>query len=130
MNQSDLDKLTQILSGIEKKKTVERISGKVINKNSEIIEIQQESSLDPDGGINDKTEFKLHLLSCGCVCQGRYDIGGVDWKGNVTCKRHFWRCHHCHRPLSPLTVRVINGVTYCAFCYWKIKFFGHFVKIR
>ncbi|MFA5033801.1 MAG: hypothetical protein WC614_12390 [bacterium] len=128
MPEQNIEQLLQILSGIERKNTVEKIDGTTVRESGKIIEIQQNSILGQDGAIEDTTTYSLHTLDCGCIAQSRQDIGGKDWKGNIVCRRHFYRCAHCFLPLSSLTVRVINGKCYCGPCWWKKKFFPAFIK--
>ena len=128
MPEQNLQTLMQILSGIEKKNTVEQIDGATVRESGKTIEIQQNSQLGQNGGLEDTTTFTLHSLDCGCIPQSRMDIAGRDWMGFLTCKRHYWRCNHCNRSLSPKTVRVVNGRTYCGPCKVKKMFFPAFIK--
>jgi hypothetical protein len=114
------------LAGIEHKTTVERLGGMIMN-GEDLIQIDNDSHLAEGGGIREVQTFKIRVYTCGCRADGRTNFGGIDYRGNVACSRHFWRCLDCLRPLSILTVRTINGVAYCRRCYRieKLKrFFG------
>jgi hypothetical protein len=131
MNEEEREKLERLLrsslSGIEKKIIIEKLTGRVIKNGEELIKIEKESRLDGDGGIKTIDVFKISVFACGCKADGRRNFGGIDYKGNVVCNRHYYRCLRCRKPLSILTVKPINGIAYCERCSRIVKilrFFG------
>jgi hypothetical protein len=118
--------LMDSLSGIEKKRIIERITGTVVRNNDNLIQIDKESQLDRDGGIRQVDTFNLKVFACGCKSDGRGNWGGVDYRGNITCAKHFYRCIRCRRPLSSLTVKPIKGIAYCARCRRVVRFLRFF----
>lgn len=108
--------LQDIQSGIESKKTIEKINGQVTIDDAELIEIIKEAHLGANGGIEEKNIINIKVFACGCKVQDRTNWGGIDYKGNICCIKHFYRCVRCRRPLSTLTVKPVNGFCYCARC--------------
>jgi len=113
--------LQNSLSGIERKTTIEKISGQVI-KDGDLIQVDKDSHLDERGGIREIDIFRIKVYACGCRVDGRTNFGGVDYKGNIVCVKHYYRCVRCRRSLSVLTVKPINGYCYCARCARIVKF--------
>lgn len=130
MNEQQRAMLEQLIqnarSGLEKKIIIERLSGKAVKDGDDLIQIDKESYLESDGNIKETNIFKIRTYSCGCQAFGRNNFGGVDHKGNIVCKRHFYRCIRCRRPLSVLTVKPIDGICYCARCRRIVKFLRFF----
>ena len=126
MNQDPRELLARLLqdsqAGIEKKKTVERIVGQVTLENSDLIQIDKDSHYGENDGIHEVNTINIKVFACGCKVQDRSNWGGIDYKGNVCCIRHFYRCVRCRRPLSTLTVKSIHGYCYCARCARIVKF--------
>jgi len=126
-NERLLKLLLENLSGIEKKRIIERITAGAIKVDDNLIQIDKESELDETGGIRQVDTFNIRTFACGCKSNGRSSLGGVDYKGNVVCTKHFYRCIRCRRPLSSLTVKPIHGIAYCPRCKRVVKllrFFG------
>ncbi len=128
MTQEEQEKLFMLLqnsqSGIEKKTTVEKITGQISLDDGDIIQIEKNCILDENDNIREDTVFNVKVFSCGCKANGRSNFGGIDYKGNVACVKHFFRCVRCQRPLSTLTVKSIKGYCYCARCARIVKFLG------
>jgi hypothetical protein len=125
-NEKLLKMLLDNLSGIEKKRIIERITGRVIQENDDLIQIDKESQLDETGGIRQVDTFNIRVFACGCKSNGRSNFGGIDFAGNVACSKHFYRCIRCRRPLSSLTVKPIHGIAYCPRCKRVVKFLRFF----
>jgi hypothetical protein len=131
MNEQEREMLAGLLqnnlSGVEKKIIIEKISGRVVQDGDDLIQIDKDCHLDESGGIREINIFRIKVFACGCRADGRNNLGGVDYKGNIVCSRHFYRCIRCRKPLSSLTVKSINGFCYCARCHRIVKilrFFG------
>lgn len=131
MRESNRERLERVLSnslsGIENKVIIERVVGKVVKEGDDLIEIEKQCQLDENGGIQEIHIFKIKTYACGCRANGRNNFGGIDFKGNVVCAKHYYRCIRCRKPLSILTVKAINGIAYCPSCarITKIlRFFG------
>lgn len=131
MNQDPKELLMRLLqnsqSGIENKRTIERVCGEVKHENGDLIQIDKECYLDETGGVREVNITNIRVYACGCKVEGRANFGGMDYKGNLVCVRHFFRCIRCRRPLSILTVKAINGICYCSRCVRIVKikrFFG------
>jgi len=126
MNQDSKEIIARLLqgseAGIEKKTTIERLGGQVTIKNSDFIQIDKDCQLDENDSIREVTIFNIKVFACGCKANGRENFGGVDYMGNLTCNKHFYRCIRCRRPLSTITVKPINGYCYCARCARIVKF--------
>lgn len=123
-NNEELERFIRILSnGIEKKITTERISDEDIKQSGKIIEITKDTSLDNStGSIQEQVTFNIRTLSCGCVVQGRQDLGGICQKcGNIVCKRHFYRCLRCRKGLCCKCVSSIETLVYCKRCSRIVK---------
>jgi|GEM_PF-3272767 hypothetical protein len=119
---AELERLLQnSQAGIEKKTIIERLSGKIADGSEDFIQIDKETQLESDGTIREISVFKIGIYACGCKSNGRSNFGGVDYKGNIVCAKHFYRCVRCHRPLSVLTVKSIKGYCYCARCARIVK---------
>jgi hypothetical protein len=118
-----LERLLQSsLTGIEKKTIIERLTGRIVKDGDDFIQIDKESKLDEDGSIREFNIFSVRIYSCGCKSTGRSNFGGVDYRGNVVCNKHYYRCLRCRRALSILTVKPIDGICYCARCSRVVKF--------
>jgi hypothetical protein len=126
MTQEEQEKLLMLLqnsqSGLEKKTVIERITGRVKLKDGDLIQIDKDCFLDENNAIREINVFNVKVFSCGCKADGRSNLGGVDYKGNVVCIKHFFRCVRCQRPLSTLTVKSIQGYCYCGRCARIVKF--------
>ena len=121
----ELERFLRTLSnGIEKKITTESISDEDVKATGKIIEITNDTSLNENtGGIQEQITFKIRTLSCGCVAQGRQDIGGICQKcGNIVCKKHFYRCLRCRKGLCCKCVSSIESIVYCKKCARITKF--------
>ena len=120
--------LQDSLAGIEHKTTVERLGGMIMN-GEDLIQIDKDSHLGEGGGIREVQTFNVRVYSCGCRADGRSNFGGIDYKGNVACQLHWFRCIRCRRPLSTLTMKAIHGVAYCKRCY-RISKFRRFLGLK
>jgi len=120
------EKLLRILqnshSGLEEKTTTERICGQVTQEDNELIRIDKNSHMTENGGIREVNIFNIRTYACGCRVDGRANFGGVDYKGNFVCSKHFYRCIRCRKALSILTVKPIRGYCYCRRCARIVKF--------
>jgi hypothetical protein len=109
-------------AGLKRKTVVEKVGSQVTSKDSDLIQIDTDSCLDEGGGIKEVDIFNIKVFACGCKVDGRSNFGGIDYKGNIVCSRHYYRCIRCRRPLSTLTVKPIKGYCYCARCARIVKF--------
>jgi len=126
MTQEEQEKLLMLLqnsqSGLEKKTTIEKITGHISLEDGDMIQVEKNCFLDENESIREISVFNVKVFSCGCKADGRSNLGGVDYKGNVVCNKHLFRCIRCQRPLSTLTVKTIQGYCYCAKCARIVKF--------
>jgi len=126
MDQQEMDKLLKILQngveGIERKTTIEKITGHISLEDGDMIQVEKNCFLDENDSIREVSVFNVKVFSCGCKADGRSNLGGVDYKSNVVCNKHLYRCIRCQRPLSTLTVKSIQGYCYCVRCARIVKF--------
>jgi len=116
MNPDYIERLRALLSSQAESKTIiERIIPGSIKHNNKMIEVNVTGGLE-NGSLTEKTIFNVPVYDCGCKSEGRSNLGGIDYKGNIVCVKHFFRCGRCHRPLSILTVKPKNGRCYCGWC--------------
>lgn len=111
---------------ISAKQTTEQISDEAMKPGDPAFQVESLSGV-ANGGLVEQITFKRKIFpGCGCICHDAKDIAGIDYKGNLTCKKHFYRCLRCRRPLSPKTVKAIKGYAYCEWCSFvkKITFRG------
>jgi len=127
MTREEQEKLIMLLqnsqSGLERKTTVEKITGQINLEDGDLIQVDKNCFLDENNSIQEVNVFLIKTFACGCKADGRSNLGGVDYKGNVVCIKHLYRCVRCQRPLSTLTVKSIKGYCYCAKCALIVKFF-------
>lgn len=131
MNEQEREQLERLLqntfTGIERKTIIERIGGRVAKDGDDLIQIDKDCRLDESGGIQESNIFNIKFYACGCRADGKQNFGGVDYKGNIVCSKHYYRCIKCRRSLSILTVKPIDGICYCSKCARVTKilrFFG------
>lgn len=116
------------LAGIEHKTIIERLGGRIVD-GGDLIQIDNECRVEEGGGLREVNVFQIKYYSCGCRADGRSNFGGIDYKGNVACQLHWFRCIRCRRPLSTLTMKAIHGVAYCKRCY-RISKFRRFLGLK
>jgi hypothetical protein len=125
-NNDQMKKLLQVLNstsqGLESSVTKEVLSG-TVEETGTLIEIEKKSELAEDNSIVETVIFKMPVFLCGCLSQGRNNVGVKCSRCNhISCNQHSYRCLRCHKPLCINCRRQLHFGVFCNRCFFLCVF--------